>query len=106
MMIWLLMTAVSTVAVTPAASEPAGGFPEMDVAATRAKLNFRVVRQPELEPQHVRRSGMIVETSLAPNAALGVGLFKVSARRFGAMERADGRRQNSRKVGLNFHLHF
>jgi hypothetical protein len=36
MMIWLLMTAVSTVAVTPAASEPAGGFPEMDVAATRA----------------------------------------------------------------------
>lgn len=99
---WLLMTAVSTAAATPLLAPPVVAKPDV---APRAKLNLRFVDQPEMEPQRVRRSGMIVETAVAPNAALGVGLFKISARRFGSIERTEVRR-NSRKVGVNFHLHF
>lgn len=101
---WLVIAAVSPGTVSPAG---AALMPPVRDATARPKLNLRLVERQEFEPQPVRRSGMIVESPIAPNAAIGLGLFRVSARRPLGMEpKVEPQRPSAKKVGLSVRLQF
>ena len=71
------------------------------------RLNFRLVQEPRLGPRPIHHSGMIAQTQITDNAAIGIGLFKSSQRKPDAGEwRLEGRSPNSRKAAVRFQLKF
>ncbi|GAA4715974.1 hypothetical protein H9L13_05860 [Sphingomonas lutea] len=78
-----------------------------DAGSSRPKLDFRLVEEPRYSSRPIHNSGMIAQTSVAPNAAIGIGLFKSSQRKLDAGEwRVDGRASGSRKAAVRFSLKF
>ena len=106
MLPWLLIAA----ALPAAALDAPGRVPAVTPIPGYShgpNLGFRLVAQPAFEPGQVRRSGMIVEAPVAPNAALGLGLFKLRARKPSMAEpRFEGRKPTAKKVGFSFRLQF
>ena len=71
------------------------------------RLNFRLVEEPRIGPKPFHNAGMIAQTQVARNAAIGVGLFKSSQRKPDAGEwRLEGRAPKSRKAAIRFQLKF
>ncbi len=71
------------------------------------KLKFRLVQEPVISSRPIHNSGMIAQTEVAPNAAIGVGLFKSTPRKLDAGEwRLDGRSAGSRKAAVRFLFKF
>ena len=106
MLSWLVMTALTSPTALPAGPGLPPAMTEIEAPAPRSVVNLRLVRQPAFEPERVRRFGVIVETSVAPNAAIGLGLLKVSKRSAGAVDLKSDGRKPKRNVGLSFHLQF
>ena len=68
---------------------------------------LRIVRPPvAFDPSPIRQSGMIADTTVLPNARIGLGLFSVAKRSSPSEFKPDGRAPKSRKVGLSFRLRF
>ena len=71
------------------------------------RLDFRLVDEPRYSSRPIHNSGMIASTGIAPNAAIGVGVFKSSQRKLDAGEwRHDGRGGGSRKAAVRFEFKF
>ena len=78
-----------------------------DAESSGPRLNFRLVQEPRLGPRPIHNSGMIAQTQISDNAAIGIGLFKSSQRKPDAGEwRLEGRAPNSRKAAVRFQLKF
>ena len=71
------------------------------------KLKFRLVQEPVISSKPIHDSGMIAQTEVAPNAAIGIGLFKSTPRkRNGGEWRLDERSTGSRKAAVRFLFKF
>ena len=74
---------------------------------TGPKLNFRLVDEPVISSRPIHNSGMIAQTEVAPNAAIGIGVFKSTQRKLDAGEwRLDERSAGSRKAAVRFLFKF
>ena len=70
-------------------------------------LKLRLIEEPRIGPKPIHNSGMIAQTQVSRNAAIGIGLFKSSQRKPDAGEfRLEGRSPNSRKAAVRFLLKF
>ena len=101
--LWLVIAAVMPAHSpgVPALAPPPEARPHVP------NVNLRLIDQPAYEPGRVRRSGMIVETLVSRNAAVGVGLFRLSTRKPSMTEpRIEGRKPTAKKAGFSFRLQF
>lgn len=105
---WLAFCVMNCVAVSGGAQ--AASFERAPASAAesiRPKLNFRLVEEARYSSRPIHNAGMIASTDVAPNAAVGVGLFKSTQRKLDAGEwRHDGRAAGSRKAAVRFQLKF
>lgn len=71
------------------------------------KLKFRLVQEPVISSRPIHNSGMIAQTEVAPNAAIGIGLLKSTQRKPDAGEwRLDERSAGSRKAAVRLLFKF
>lgn len=83
------------------------GFLAENTASENRTFNFRIVEDPALGPTPTHNSGLIVQTEVASDAIVGLGLLSVSAKRPSSGEwRNDGRATRSRKAAVQFRLRF
>ena len=88
-------------AAQPAAAAASFDQPAASHADHRASINFRLIEEPRLSPRPIHNSGIIAQTEVAPNAAIGVGLLKSAQRKPDAGEfRLEGRGPGSRKAAV------
>ena len=81
--------------------------PAPEAAKNRRALNFRLIDEPRFSAKPIHDAGMIAQTQVLPNAALGVGLFKSTQRKPDAGEwRTDARATGSRKAAVRFLFKF
>jgi hypothetical protein len=106
---WLIAGACSAMwsAGVNAAPMPGLTAPLHKPSRTSHIPDLRLVQQVDFGPARIRQSGMIADTTILPNARLGLGLFNVSRSRSGPFDaRIDGRPVKSRKLGVHFRLDF
>ena len=106
---WLAAFVVMGLAAASSAAR-AATFDQRALAGpeeAEARLKFRLVQEPVIASRPIHNSGMIAQTEVAPNTALGVGLFKSTARKLDAGEwRLDGRSAGSRKAAVRLLFKF
>jgi hypothetical protein len=102
------MGTLALVGRADAAPRHSGPLTIRDVPTTpQPRLNFRLVRDPDLAPDPVRHSGMIATTEIAPNATLGFGILKAAPKRPGPGEwRLEPGAPRSRKAAVSFDFRF
>jgi hypothetical protein len=105
---WLTFLACMTLPAGAAGAQHMSSLvrPLDDTAKTAPHPNFRILAPVPLDPGPIRQSGMVVDTSVAPNATLGLGLFSVTKKRGFADWRPDTSAPKSRKVGVGFKMRF
>ena len=106
---WLASYLIIGVFVTPMAATSATIEQRLipDPESVGHTLNFRLIEEPKIGPRPIHNSGMLAQTEVAPNAAIGIGLFKSSQRKPDAGEfRLEGRSPNSRKAAVRFLFRF
>jgi len=70
-------------------------------------INLRLVQDRLAEPTPIRSSGMIAQRTIARNAVVGIGLFKMTPKKFGSNDlRLDGQAPKSRKAAVSFQFRF
>jgi hypothetical protein len=106
---WLALLSVIGLAAAPSAAG-AATFDQWGIAEPEQagpKLKFRLVQEPVISSRPIHNSGMIAQTEVAPNAAIGIGLFKSTQRKPDAGEwRLDERSTGSRKAAVRFLFKF
>ena len=103
---WLC--AVGLIAAPSAAA--AATFDQWGIAEpeeARPKLKLRLIDEPVLSSKPIHNSGMIAQTEVAPNAALGIGVLRSTPRKPEAGEwRLDERSAGSRKAAVRLIFKF
>ena len=106
---WPLSLILLGLAAAPSAAT-AAPFEQKFVSKAESKgpsLKLRLIDEPRLGPRPIHNSGVIAQTQISDNAAIGIGLFKSSQRKPDAGEwRLEGRSPNSRKAAVRFQLKF
>ena len=106
---WLVSLSVIGLISAPSAAG-AATFDPWGIAEPQPagpKLKFRLVQEPVISSKPIHNSGMIAQTEVAPNAAIGVGLFKSTQRKPDAGEwRLDQGSTGSRKAAVRFLFKF
>ena len=110
MKLWLLIVVAGFSAGSANAAGPIIGKLRMQGDEPRQfsrSFKLHVVQQEAADLSHIRRSGMIAQTDVAPNMDVGVGLFSLRRNRTSSLEaRVDQRVKQSRKLGLSFSWRF
>ena len=106
---WLASLSVIGLIAAPSAAGAATldqwGISEPEPAGP--KLEFRLIQEPVVSSRPIHNSGMIAQTDVARNAAIGIGLLKSTQRKLGAGEwRLDDRSGGSRKAAVRFLFKF
>jgi len=83
-------------------------MPQSDTPERKSRpLNLRLVEDRSNDPSPIHNSGMIVQQTVAPNAFLGVGVFKMAPKKLGSGDyRADGTAPKSRRAAVSFLFKF
>lgn len=105
---WLAPVACILLPAAAAAAEPMSslGRPLVEAPKSRPAPDFRLVQQSPLDPAPIRESGMVMNTQVAPNTSVGIGLFKVTKRSGLTDWRPDNRAPKSRKIGIGLKMRF
>jgi len=106
---WLVIAAVLPFAAATGAQAQMKGLAAMeiaDVAKTRT-LDLRLQQQVSAERTAPLMRGLMFQQDLAPNAAIGVGLANIYAKRRAGSDLQVGERPNrSRKPAVSFTFRF
>jgi hypothetical protein len=106
---WLIAVAISALSSAGVDAAPMPGLtaPLHEAQQVSHRPSLRLVQQVDFSPVRIRQSGMIVDTVVAPNARLGLGLFTLTRNKSGLPDaRTDGRQVKSRKLGVSFRIGF
>ena len=106
---WLIAAAISAFSSAGANAAPMSGLsvPLYQAPRISHRPSLRLVQQVDFTPARIRQSGMIADTSIAPNARLGLGLFTLTRNKSGLPDaRTEGRQVKARKLGVSFRLGF
>ena len=105
---WLTVLACTFVPAAAAGAQPMNSLsrPLSDEPRKAPTPSFRLVQPSPLDPSPIRQSGMIMDTEVAPNTTLGLGLFSVSKKNSMMDWRPDSRAPKSRKVGIGIKMRF
>jgi len=106
---WLIAVAISALSGAGVAAAPMPGLtvPLHEAQQVSHRPSLRLVQQVDFSPVRIRQSGMIADTSIAPNARLGLGLFTLTRNKSGLPDaRTEGRPVKSRKLGVSFRVGF
>ena len=106
---WLMVGALSALTSSGVCAAPMPGLaaPLHEPQRPSRRPSLRLAQQVDFSPVRIRQSGMIADTSIAPNARLGLGLFILTRNKSGLPDaRTEGRPVKSRKLGVSFRVGF